>query len=354
MMLRVPALFALLILQVSDCIHARPLGLALELTTPGATIVEASTKNTNSASGSGSTSLVYGTVVAFGASYTDNAHPRSSAYAGSLRNYFPYSQYGGRYTNGQVAVEYLAANPGNPGGSTAVLQDYAYGGSEIDNSLVYNVYPATKDQIQQYISDVTSKSITLTSSVLYYYNSGINPLTAIWLDAISAGLSSSAIATAKGKVTANTNAIASQLRGLEANAGVKGSLTRADYLIVGIPPLELLPTFVYQAGGSQAALDLLKTLEVQFNSEVSSFAATFNNEVGGRAIWFDLSALWQSFLNSPSTYGIDSSVINTPCYNSGTGNVCGNPASYVYFDSLHPVTTIHAQIAKKMVTALRS
>jgi hypothetical protein len=37
----------------------------------------------------------------------DNAHPRSSEYAGSLRDYYPYNKYGGRYSNGDVAVQYM-------------------------------------------------------------------------------------------------------------------------------------------------------------------------------------------------------------------------------------------------------
>lgn len=36
---------------------------------------------------------------------SDNAHPRAAQYANTLRQYFPYSNYGGRYCNGPVAVE---------------------------------------------------------------------------------------------------------------------------------------------------------------------------------------------------------------------------------------------------------
>lgn len=51
--------------------------------------------------------VYYSSLVAIGASYTDNAHPRAAEYASSLRQYYPYDRYGGRYSNGIVAVEYM-------------------------------------------------------------------------------------------------------------------------------------------------------------------------------------------------------------------------------------------------------
>lgn len=42
---------------------------------------------------------------------------------------------------------------------------------------------------------------------------------------------------------------------------------------------------------------------------------------------------------SPGSYGIKAGT--TPCYNSSTGGVCKNPSQFLYFDTLHPVTTIH-------------
>lgn len=38
----------------------------------------------------------YSALFVAGASYNDNAHPRDDAYAGSLRDYWPYYQWDGR------------------------------------------------------------------------------------------------------------------------------------------------------------------------------------------------------------------------------------------------------------------
>lgn len=52
----------------------------------------------------------------------DNGHARDEAYTSSLRQYYPYQQYGGRYSNGPVAVEWMvgSASPALAKGSNAV------------------------------------------------------------------------------------------------------------------------------------------------------------------------------------------------------------------------------------------
>jgi phospholipase/lecithinase/hemolysin len=51
---------------------------------------------------------------------------------------------------------------------------------------------------------------------------------------------------------------------------------------------------------------------------------------------------------NPQTYGITVSPVTKTCYNSTTGSLCTNPSAYLYFDTLHPVTSVHAIIAKKV------
>ncbi|KAK4704619.1 hypothetical protein P7C70_g1589, partial [Phenoliferia sp. Uapishka_3] len=164
----------------------------------------------------------YSSLVAFGASYTDNAHPRPAQYAGSLRNYPPYNAAGGRYSNGQVAVEYMVMQATVPHltrvnpKSTIALLDYAYGGSQIDNSLTYGTSPATKDQVSQYIADFSSAKPPAIGGgrILHYINTGINPLTQIWTTACASGITPAAKTTASAQITQNVNAIASQMRSL--------------------------------------------------------------------------------------------------------------------------------------------
>ncbi|GAA5913072.1 hypothetical protein JCM6882_005554 [Rhodosporidiobolus microsporus] len=306
----------------------------------------------------------YSALVAIGASYTDNAHSRDAKYAGSLRDYYPYNKYGGRYSNGPVAVEYMVQSGISPalkqqkGG--VKLIDYAYGGSVVQNGLsgTSASWPAAKDQIASYLSDLDSgKAAVGAGRVLHYFNSGINPVSQIWNNAIGAGMTATAISNAKAAITANSKAAAAAIRTINASSKVVGSIHGADYLIVGIPQMELVPTFGYQIPSSFSstqrvqALALIKTLGDQWNAEIKAFAASFKTEAarnGGRVYYYDLAALWRSLHSSPRTSGITVAPTTTTCYNSSTGGVCGNPQNYLYFDTLHPVTSVHKLMAQKM------
>jgi hypothetical protein len=72
----------------------------------------------------------------------DNGHSRAAEYIGSLRQYYPYSSYGGRYSNGPVAAEYMvsgATKPVLPKGTKAIkLLNCAFspGVSHLEGALV--------------------------------------------------------------------------------------------------------------------------------------------------------------------------------------------------------------------------
>ncbi|BGP51227.1 hypothetical protein JCM10450v2_007156 [Rhodotorula kratochvilovae] len=307
----------------------------------------------------------YSALVAVGASYTDNAHSRDSKYAGSLRDYAPYNKYNGRYSNGPVAVEYLVQSGLKPAlkqqSGGVKLIDYAYGGSVIQNQLsgTGSNWPAAKDQIATYLSDLKAgKASVGAGRVLHYFNSGINPVTQIWNNALSGGLSSSAISNAKAAITANTKAYATAIRSINTNAVVASKVHGTDFLLVGIPALDIVPTVGYQIPSSYSAakrvqaIALMKTLSDQFNDELKALAGALKSEnKNGRVFFYDLASLWRSMHSSPKTYGITASTTAT-CYNSSTGGVCSNPAQHIYFDTLHPVTSVHKLMAEKMAALI--
>lgn len=63
--------------------------------------------------------------------------------------------------------------------------------------------------------------------------------------------------------------------------------------MVGIPPLEIVPTFYYQANGDANALAFLKVLASAFNSELAALAVSFRTEIpiDGKVFHFDLASL---------------------------------------------------------------
>ncbi|GAA5968106.1 hypothetical protein JCM21900_000091 [Sporobolomyces salmonicolor] len=337
-------------------------GLA-NTTTRFAKVTRRSVKLSERATTKAAGQTFYSALVAIGASYTDNAHARSSQYSSSLRNYYPYNKWGGRYSNGPVAVEYMVDASVSPAlkksPTTAVkLKDYAYGGSVVQNGLTGTSAnsPAAKDQIAAYLADLKSGAAAVGNGrVLHYFNSGINSVAQIWTNAVNAGLSSSAIANAQSYITQNTVAYATAIRTINTNNVVYTTVHGADFLLVGIPPLEIVPTFANQLPKSYStsqrtkALSLLKTLSAQYNSELKAFATSLKSEArNGRVFYYDLATLWYSLNSSPKSYGLTASPITTTCYNSTTGGICTNPSAYLYFDTLHPVTSIHKLMAEKM------
>ncbi|BGP27291.1 hypothetical protein JCM10295v2_006255 [Rhodotorula toruloides] len=207
-------------------------------------------------------------------------------------------------------------------GAGVKLLDYAYGGSVVQNGLAGtgSAWPATQDQVASFLSDLKNGKAVVVGSgrTLFYFNSGINPVTQLWQNALSAGMSSSA---AHSAVTANTQALASQVRSINSNTGVASKTNGADFLVVGIPQLDLVPALQALAPTAQhsQALSLLKSLGDQYNNELKTF--------------------WSSMTNSPGLYGITAGT--KPCYTSSNGKVCKDPSQFLYFDTLHPVTTIH-------------
>ncbi|KAM0754396.1 hypothetical protein T439DRAFT_376882 [Meredithblackwellia eburnea MCA 4105] len=299
----------------------------------------------------------YTSLVAFGASYTENAHARDQKYKSSLRDYAPFNKYGGRYTNGMVAVEYLVQkdlDPPLPSGSNPInLLDYAYGGALVDNSIggSESSPSATKDQVVQFLFDLKSNTTMLGQGrTLIYFNIGINSIADIWTSAISSKLTSEATTKASDDVTSNLNSLASQLMAICSDPNLGRSASNGvDLLIVGIPPLGTIPTYTLQVDNDQRSIAALKTLSDQYNAGVKKMTTNLKSgaHCGSEAMFYDLSALWKDMYADSSDYGIQEKPVTTPCYNSKTGEVCNNPQDYLYFDTLHPVTSVHQIMAQK-------
>ncbi|GAA6059031.1 hypothetical protein JCM10212_001256 [Sporobolomyces blumeae] len=302
----------------------------------------------------------YSALVAIGASYTDNAHARSDKHASSLRQYYPYDEYDGKYTNGKVAVEYMVDPSISPSlkrqrGKHLVLQDFAYGGSVIQNSLAGtgSSSPAAVDQISTYLSELESGSFDPGNGrVLHYFNSGINPVAQIWNNAMGSGFSASAKANAVSAISKNVAAYAESIQSIARDKTARSKLAGIDFVLVGIPPLEIVPTFGWQVSSSVSksdALDFLKQLSQQFNSELEKFAKSLGTQNRrSRVFWYDLADLWYSINASPSSFGLSASPITKACYNSSTGGVCSDPGKYLYWDTLHPTTVVHKIMAQKI------
>jgi hypothetical protein len=87
----------------------------------------------------------YTSLIAIGDSYTDNGHDRPAQYSGASMR--PNGGFGRRWSDGPVAVEYVAEALMLP------LHDYAYGGAGIDLDLPGSPklpVPDTQEQVKVY------------------------------------------------------------------------------------------------------------------------------------------------------------------------------------------------------------
>lgn len=137
---------------------------------------------------------------------------------------------------------------------------------------------------------------------LFYFNSGINPVTQIWLNAIKSGISSSSKAAARAAISSNTAAYAALIRSVPNNNKLR-SRTGVDVLIAGIPALQLVPTFPPQVPSSFSsaqkadAVAFVGELSAQWNQDMKTLAYALKSELskrGSRVFFFDMSALVRS------------------------------------------------------------
>ncbi|KAK4052614.1 hypothetical protein OIO90_004242 [Microbotryomycetes sp. JL221] len=336
------------------------LGLAFGRTAdPSSASVPAAQQSTPQKSVRLTSANFYSALVAIGASYTDNAHPRDQKYKDSLRQYWPFDKYGGRYTNGPVAVEHMVDQATLPklkqSKAGVSLIDYAYGGSVVSNNLAgtWAKAPAADEQVKSYLSDVTNSKIKLgTGRVLHYFNSGINPVAQIWTNALNQRMSYQAVYNAKRNVTTNVQSMMDTISKLTKDQTLTSQVNGLDVLIAGIPPLETVPTYQWQLPKNMTqvdrkkALQVLKDLTASYNLALETFATQLKGKTTGRVFFYDMAKLWRSMAASPAKYGLTETF--NACYDSSKGKVCSKPDQYLYFDTLHPTTQVMKLMAQEM------
>lgn len=167
------------------------------------------------------------------------------------------------------------------------------------SSMMLNVECATA-QVAMYLSDIRTGAAPLGNGrVLHYANSGINVVSQVWNAAIASGLSANSISTAQAAITANTAVYGAALRSISTDARIVAR-GPADFLIVGIPALELVPTFPFQVPATwddtrkRQAIAFVGQLASQWNNEMRTFTAALKTQVagkGGRVFYYDLAQL---------------------------------------------------------------
>ncbi|SCZ97150.1 BZ3500_MvSof-1268-A1-R1_Chr4-2g07024 [Microbotryum saponariae] len=318
---------------------------------------------------------------------TDNAHKRSKKYATSFRDQqeYPFSDQG-RYTNGPVAVEYMVKPSTNPALrpfqiEPPVLFDFAYGGSVIKNNLTgtagpHNIPDLGREvrcssrsrrfrgkeltgplrQIKQYLEQLDDEVIDPgRGRVLHVIHTGTNPISQMWLHALTANITHAKTRRSIGK---QVTQMAKYIRYLATHDSLRDNVVVDDYLIVGVPPLSIVPNLYFNyiaafpnhtAAQRDAALEYAGELVDLFNVELEAFTSNLKAYVkpGSRVLYYDLANLFKTIYRFPRAYGITHPVTQA-CWNSSTRVLCKDPEHHLYIDTLHPTTSAHKIWASRM------
>lgn len=273
-------------------------------------------------------------VVVFGDSLSDNGNLSDLAATGGVS--YPNAPYDpDSLSNGDVWAEYFATALGVP------LDDRAFAGSFTDTRNTVNAYlqsqgfppvaPGMKNQVDGYIGS----------------NGGANPnnLYALWggaNDQIQIGLGNSASAA-----NAAANNIRDQIAQL-ANAGA------TQFLVFNLPNLGSTPL----AAGNPAAQFGLNQLTTAHNSQLAFNLAQLSLSRPNISIkTVDINSLFVDVLANPGNYGFTNTT-NPYVTNAGELGVnatitgVGPASGYVFWDLLHPTTTVHEIISQRAVAVV--
>ncbi|OHF04266.1 GDSL-like Lipase/Acylhydrolase [Colletotrichum orchidophilum] len=276
----------------------------------------------------------FSSIVVFGDSFSDNGN-------GSARvsnNTWPTDKYyNGRFSNGIVWAEYVAANLSLP------LYDYAVGGATTSNDLVQGytgadgtiAVPSVVDQVVSFLGKASPRGEAFTASDTMALTT---PLFVLFAGA--------------NDILFNANISASQSYQIlhRAGAELRDANPNAKVLTLSPPDISRLPYGFYLED------DLAR---IQLRSFADQLGELLDSSKTG-AINVDLRPLFDDFeyYASPRAYGFEPLGKYGSCLEGAYGEtpnvtICGDANRRVYWDEYHPTTHTHSWIAEEVLDVLR-
>ena len=239
----------------------------------------------------------------------------------------PYA--GGRFSNGPVWVEGLAAGLGLGPQTPALLggTNYAFGGANTGTTPTHTANPS--DLVGQFEAFSAAHGSGAPSDALYTVWIGANDL----FGALGQGP-----AAARATADAAVDNVQTVLRGL-AEAGAR------DVLLATAPDLGQTPRLnddpIAAAAGS--------SISAYFNQSLSSALRADTLLSGLNLRVLDTYALIADAVARPSAYGFAdvTDACLAPSAGSGAGTPCAAPDAYLFWDSIHPTAAAHAAIGRQ-------
>jgi thermolabile hemolysin len=250
-------------------------------------------------------SAAAGKVFTFGDSLSDTGNVFSIS--GGI--YPPSPYFEGRFSNGKVWVEHLAAELGRPADSLARLdggRNYAVGGSETTGTLS---------------SQLTSFQLDLGFNTL-----GSDDLCILWIGG--------------NDILNGTSAVPAEMITRVENFLNALSLRNARrFLLVNLPDLSKIPP---EIGTPSAALTRARSID--YNTRLATLVAGINNQSGKSAVLIDVFSMFEEITARPQAYGF--STATESAYDRDTGALVSNPERFIFWDDRHPTAVTHRLIGQ--------
>jgi phospholipase/lecithinase/hemolysin len=230
--------------------------------------------------------------------------------------------FNGRFSNGPVWVDYLAAALGVP---STTQTNFAIAGASTgtQNSSIPG-FPA----LQQEIAGFTQAVPQADPNALYVIWAGAND----YLGTIGQTNPAIPVANIDQAITALVQ------------DGAK------NILVANLPDLGLVPLVSAQGPlVSGAVSTLVQAHDTLLAQSLATLAPQLAPQ-GVTLIPFDVSAVFNGVISNPAQYGFtnvaDPCLVNTPLFfNAGAVSLCSDPSKYLFWDSLHPTTAADQIVA---------
>ena len=237
----------------------------------------------------------------------------------------PYAE--GRFCNGPLWVEYLAASLGMP---YQPEDNFAVAGAttgtfNVNDGVAGREYPGLLDEVASFAA---LSSVSEPGRALYVVEAGANDVSV----ALATGMSPAAM-IANG--VNNTVAAIQQLSGSGAQF----------ILVMNLPDVGVTPL---ARGLGESGPAMLTQLSAAYNQALDQ-ALNQLTQAGIPTIRLNAFAVLDDMVNRPAAYGFTD--VTTPCLFAPAGS---NPDQFLFWDAWHPTTRAHQVLAKAALEQLIS
>jgi len=260
----------------------------------------------------------FSSLVVFGDSLSDNGNlfALSEKVFGPGKGVPSAPYYQGRFSNGPVAVEYLASGLGLSG---AQFQDLAIAGAKTGTGGQFN---GTGMLSQLAGFQAALGGAPASSTALYFVWGGANDLRAD--------------PTSGAATIGNLVNIVSTLYSMGAR----------NFFLPNLPDLGLTPE-AREAGVSGPATAGSESFNAGLSNAYAGLAASWSDE---HFYTFDAMAAQRAITNGSPGNGFSN--VTSACFQTSPISVCGTPDTYLYWDQIHPTAAAHAILGAQMLAAV--